>query len=403
MKMYENFTMKDNKILERVTHFYKDITDNKDKKDAVTKVADCIIGSIHGMMNSPANITEKLSEEFKEAIEFLSDGNNTVIPDDRGIPSIMVKIDNFRNCDLDHNFNSDVHPAFIMDGKPLDCIYVSKYHNFIFDGRGYSFPFAIPTQNIGFEESLLACKKKGIGWNLSYFALRAAIALKASSQGFLPRGNSDMGHDYCYPEEKGILWKEGLVETGSGPKAWSHDNTVSGIYDLCGNLNEWDTGLRLKEGEIQIIPDANCLLEECDYSQDSKWWRAIMPDGSLVMPGCKGSLKYKGKDGHIILTASEDVITDANFGCACKDIEADKGTAVPDLIKQLGMFPINKQWDYGNGWRWANTNGEFLPLSGGAYLAEDHAGVYFTGLTYPRTHNYKLAGFRSVYVKHESE
>jgi hypothetical protein len=128
-----------------------------------------------------------------------------------------------------------------------------------------------------------------------------------------------------------------------------------------------------------------------------------MPDGSLVMPGCQGTLKYNNHDGRIMMTASNDMITDTSFGCALKDIKADKETKIPDLVKQLALYPISEQWDYGYGWRWANTNGEFAPLSGGAYLAEDHAGIYFTGMTYPRTQNYKLAGFRAVYVNQKSE
>ena len=39
-----------------------------------------------------------------------------------------------------------------------------------------------------------------------------------------------------------------------------------------------------------------------------------------------------------------------------------------------------------------------MPLSGGAYKAIDHAGVFFTGITKPREERYQLAGMRLTYV-----
>ena len=60
----------------------------------------------------------------------------------------------------------------------------------------------------------------------------------------------------------------------------------------------------------------------------------------------------------------------------------------------------NPQGDY-DGWRWISTKGERLPLCGGAHRVLDHAGVFFIGLTYPRTMDYELAGFRSACILNE--
>ena len=50
--------------------------------------------------------------------------------------------------------------------------------------------------------------------------------------------------------------------------------------------------MRLVNGEIQIIPYANCMSATCDMSEGSTEWKAIKADGSLVTPGTDGTLKY---------------------------------------------------------------------------------------------------------------
>lgn len=385
------------KLYENILNFYKNVADSKDKQDAVIIIANSIICCIDGMTDSPEKVTDHVADELKSAIEFISEGKNTAIADDRGIPSIMVKYESYFADELDSSFQKQIHPAFQLKNKALKEVYVSKYLNFIFDNRAYSFPFMAPSEGIGFKDAVSASTSKGEGWNLSYYALRAAIALKASKQGYLPRGNCENGHDFFHKDEKGILVKGGLVTTGSGPLTWSHDHSEFGIYDLCGNLNEWDLGLQLCEGEIQIIPNADSLLDSTKETDAKEYWRAIMPDGKLVEPKSKGTLKYSNNAGGIVMTDSDEIITKENFGCALKDISAKEGLQIPQIVKLLALYPIDSLWNYGYGWRWANGNQDCAPLSGGAYRALDHAGIYFTGMTYSHSHEYSLTGFRSVY------
>lgn len=84
--------------------------------------------------------------------------NNVVIFDDRGIPSIMVRFENPRAA---------VTPEmFIIGGKEVDAIYISKYPNKVIKGRAYSLPMVDPTTEITFDEALAACRTKGEGWHL---------------------------------------------------------------------------------------------------------------------------------------------------------------------------------------------------------------------------------------------
>lgn len=64
--------------------------------------------------------------------------------------------------------------------------------------------------------------------------------------------------------------------TGSGPVTWAHDHTNAGIMDMKGNVWEWQDGLRLNNGEINIVANNNAALgEDCDTSANSTLWKAI--------------------------------------------------------------------------------------------------------------------------------
>lgn len=338
--------------------------------------------------------------EFKLSVEIISGGTNTVLVDDWGIPSVMVRLPMLTNRHLLKDGSDTIHPAFLVRGQSQKALYVSKFQNILIGGRGYSLPLKDPACGVTFDMASDACRSKGDGWHLLSFALRAALVLWTWKNGFLPRGNSNGGCNYYYQNEKGIPTAGGRVATGSGPVTWTHNKNWNGIYDLTGNVNEWNAGLRLVDGEIQIIPDGNCALPECDMSEDSCEWRAILPDGSLAEPGSRDSLKYDCRNGKILITTRIDRNTEKICNCSFGDIQYEEGLKIPEILYSLILCPEIPQGDY-DGWRWINTKGERLPLCGGAHRALDHAGVFFIGLTYPRSMDYELVGFRSACILNE--
>ena len=82
------------------------------------------------------------------------------------------------------------------------------------------------------------------------------------------------------------------TKTGSGPASWFHNNAYSGIADLNGNIWEWCSGMRLLNGEIQIIPDNNAADRNISVSANSSEWKAITANSILVSPGSEGVVKY---------------------------------------------------------------------------------------------------------------
>lgn len=346
--------------------------------------------------------------------------------DDQGNPSIMVVIPKFYLDDVITGASHTVHPAFIVNGVEKPYIYISKYQNIVQNSRAYSLPGQDPATYVNFDQALSYCYAKGQGWHLMSRAEWAAIALWCKKNNFMPRGNNNYGCDTTASYEKGRETyfdsganKTGRVATGSGPASWSHDGTPDGIYDLNGNVLEWNSGMRLKNGEIQVIQDNNAAIQNADHSDASTLWKAIAAaDGSLIAPGTAGSLKYDNSaagdttqtdhsvSGSIQLNNAitnymytADPTTSNYYGANSLTFEtlaATAGITAPTLIKALGLFPIDASC--GGDYLWLRNYGERIPLSGGAWNYGAAAGVFALHLSFTRTHGYCDVGFRSAYV-----
>ena len=233
-------------------------------------------------------------------------------------------------------------------------------------------------------------------------ALWGAIALWCKANGFMPRGNNSYGKDYSYTFEKGVVtYNDGTNDcrtaTGSGPNSWNHNNAPDGIADLNGNVSEWCAGFRVVGGEIQVIPDSDCMLSATDMSVNSTQWKAILQDGTIVDPGTAGTLKFDYVGGKWQLATTITDQQDASRSCAFKDIQ-NGGLTVPQLLKELAVFPAD-----GSGYNTESfylNNGaglERFPLRGGSCGSASGAGVFYTYLGYPRSNSSAYFGFRSAF------
>lgn len=309
--------------------------------------------------------------------------SNQVIFDNAGKPSIMVRIPKFNLSDVIEGAPDTPHPAFIVNGAEVPEIWISKYQNVIVDERAYSLPYQEPAVNMTYDEARTACEAKGPGWHLMSNAEWAAIALWAKKNGTLPRGNNNWGSDYSRNEEKGVPGRGSKVLTGSGPASWSHDGTAEGVYDLNGNVWEWVSGLRLYNGEIQIIPD-NQVAKQPDQSKDSEQWTPVLADGKIV--------KYTESENGVDITVGS---AKGYAGCQFMDLKAD--FPVPDFVKALALFPSDnaKHQEF----FWMDTEeGEALPLRGGSWDYGSLAGVFALFLAHARSYSNSAIGFRSAFI-----
>ena len=319
--------------------------------------------------------------------------NNVLMYDDLGDPSVMVRIPKFKIGDVIEGGGDSTHPAFIVNGKELDCIYISKYQNVVNNGRAYSLPMQDPAAMLNFDQAWQYCKQKGPGWHLMTNAEWAAVALWCKKNGFMPKGNNNYGKDSTegalpqralgtYRGADGAIYR---TATGSGPASWYHDNTAAGIADLNGNVWEWNGGLRLVDGEIQIIPNNDAADWNNPLTPTSTLWRAIKPDGTLVAPGTAGTLKYGTSWSN---TKFSSIVPPP----------AATGAGIT-LLESLGLIPHTgaASADYGDDAVWANITSERLPIRGGYWLNAASAGVFALALNDARSHVLTYIGFRAAF------
>ena len=343
-------------------------------------------------------------DDLKLSIEALSGGKNTVLFDDLGMPSVMVPFPKLKMSDLIAGGSENIHPAFSVDGVEKSVIYVSKYQNIVLNERGYSLPMRDPRASLNFDQAVTYCRNKGKGWSLTPYSLWSAIALWCRKNGTMPRGNNNYGADHAYGHEKGVptYYESGKIArcaTGSGPNTWNHNWMPDGIADLNGNVWEWCAGMRLMNGEIQIIPYANCMAADASMGASSTLWKAIAADGTLVEPGSAGTLKYNYVSGHIQLTSGDITPEDTWRGDTYQNMTLDSALTVPEIAKALLIYPDEPGGDYGGDGHYMNNSGERLPRCGGGWNNTSDAGVFYVDLNSPRSDSYTNIGFRSAYCE----
>ena len=343
-------------------------------------------------------------DEMKAAVESLTGGKNTVILDEIGMPSIMVALPKVNSKELDSDFTDTVHPAFVLNGGTKNVVYLSKFQNIVMakDGvsRAYSLPLKDPKTSINFDQALAACRAKGDDWGLTPAALWSMVALWSKKNGTMPRGNNNYGRDHSYTHEKGTEASKdgantGRILTGSGPATWNHNWLPDGIADLNGNVWEWCAGMRLNDGEIQIIPYANCMDKTVSMAADSTAWKAILQDGTLVEPGTANTLKFDYASSKIKICTTITTQADAGRSGTFEALEAADGVTVPQLLKELTLFPNGT--GFGGDGFYMNNSGERLLFRGGHWYSGADAGVFFSNLSSPRSHSNGHFGFRSAF------
>lgn len=354
-------------------------------------------------------------DDMKLAVEALSGGKNTVVFDDTGMPSIMVVLPRMVSSDLITGATQTTHPGFIVDGVEKEKVAVSKYHNIIMNSRAYSLPMQDPRTSLNWQTAVNACKQKGENWGLMPFSLWGAIALWCKKNGTMPHGNNQWGKDVTYTHERGVetstegdssgshYGETARTATGSGPATWYHDHTMLGIADLNGNVWDWCAGMRLVEGEIQIIPYANCMKATCDMGEASTEWKAIKADGTLVTPGTEGTLKYDyvGNKVTLCTTITTEVgeeTAGTGSGATFESMALASGIdAAPQILKELALFPADASGYEGDYFYLNNAAAERFPFRGGRWHHGAAAGVFYTTLGSPRSRSDSIVGFRSAF------
>lgn len=369
-------------------------------------------------------LPENRFDEMKIAIETITGGANTVLFDDIGMPSVVVAQPMQRIGDLYGTKSSAVHPAWIVDGEYKKVFYISKYMNFVARERAYSLPMRDPHVFFTFDDGVRFCLNKGRGWHLMTNAEWMAAAQWSKRNNTRPHGNTDRGMYHAAPHEKGVptaMNGHDVLRTasGSGPVTWNHNHDASGICDLVGNMFEWVGGLRLLNGEFQIIEDNTAAVYSASMlAPDSRYWRAICKNGALAAHGERDTLKVDGAEmgdseerDHLLgkplirtqidrrSYLGEDIQGNQGYvECLFSALKAEEGLNIPDIAKILGFFPDETCLPE-DGIFVARNYGERIAVRGGKAGSLDRAGLNALHFYNPRFYDGSATiGFRSAYI-----
>lgn len=340
--------------------------------------------------------------------------SNELLYDDKGMPSVMVKIPKMTYAQLGLGDSTAVHPAFIVNGQEVDAIYISKYQNIVQNGRAYSLPGQDPKASITFDSALAACTAKGEGWHLMTKMEWGLIADWCKKNGTLPYGNNNYGKDSRESVYKAIpTYKDGdgktcIVATGTGPIEWSHDRTLSGIWDLNGNVYEWNGGIRLVYGELQILANNNGADSAHSQAASGTEWKAIDgTNGQLITPNGSGTTANALKLDYISSkwtwikgTISSKVDQSRNCSFENVSVEAGLSSEAILLLQALGLYKYDNTAGAYEGDYFYSNNGvaERSFYSGGYWDDVANAGVFCSDSYNLRSRSATGIGFRSAYV-----
>lgn len=303
------------------------------------------------------------------------------IYDNAGIPSIMHRFAKVTNEEL-FGGSGKTHTAFIIGGEEYDEIYISVFENCEINGKPYSLPYMKAWTNITNDDAAKACFSKGEGWHLLTAAEWGLLANTSLKLGTLPHGNTSSGKYHADREEHGEVYDDYYTLTGSGPATWTHDHTPEGLHDLCGNHWEMLRGLRMKDGRLQAASNNDAALD-IDLTLEGDGWQDVTDD--------TGKAIKVSVDGDITFTTAEDIEQDYTGDC-WEDV---KIAFESERLKELALFAGEPEaYCYID-----STDGEYFPFRGGNWYNGAYAGVFCTGLNYPRSYVGRSIGFRSAYFK----
>lgn len=341
---------------------------------------------------------------------------NELITDDKGLPSVFVRRASKTLKELLTTDNETVHPAFMISNDQKASLCFGKFQGVAHNNRIYSLPGEDPKASIDLDTYVSYCRNKGPGHHCITAAEWAFLALLAKKNGTQPYGNNNYGKDSRESSYIAIpkTWSSGQINrvaTGTGPLTWSDDKTLSGIWDLNGNVSEWVAGIRLVYGELQVIPYNNAADPNVPIGASSTEWRAInasatsysdlyiQPDGSGTTAG---SVKLDYVSSHWAWVTTITSASDSSRYAAFANTTI--GTGISDFaalyLRAMALAPEAGDTDYEGDYFYANNGAaERCACRGGDYYGTALYGVFFLDFLYPRSYVGTGLGGRSAFYE----
>ncbi len=386
------------------TYSEDDIADGINYKRIAAAEATQMRASASSPWSTPPTLYFK--DSLRAQIEFASGGQQTVLYDDVGIPSVMQWIPAFNLQDIHADLGTGLHPAFVVNGTAKAGIWIGVYQAKVSGGRAYSWPGQDPTASVNFDTAKGYCTAKGAGWHMMTAWEWAAVALWCLKNGFQPRGNTNYGRSHANTFETGTR-SDGYppgstsgtarTKTGAGPASWRHNNAFFGIADLVGNIVEWLDGYKIVDGRMYFPDDNNFNLAEASWPAQNAYWDGTVsgaagaPKLSDTIPVNQTTDSYynsiTGEAGWRSLTYSENYFTSMPLALRQKLAAM---LIAPAVTNSTPLFTAS-------GAVYNRNNGERFPLRGGSWYNGAYAGLAFFGLGNQRSASFSDFGFRLAY------
>src|SRR5690625_428231 len=302
-------------------------------------------------------------DALRQSVEAATGGKQTVLYDEHGVPSYMYVLPKFRYEDIgfDAELGTGVCTAFLVDGVEVDQIFLGVYQASNLGGRACSLPGREVWRSINWDNARAACTSKGAGWDMMTVHDWAAVAVWCAANGYEPGGNTNYGRYHADHSQFGRLVTGGYpgvddgvanILAGTGPDAWRHDGSATGISDLVGNVWEWLWGAKTVDGRLYAATDNDLGVAESSWADT----------------------------GVDIVEANPWTSSSVN------------GTQLTD--RMLFTYPgIDLQ-----GRLYINTDGERFPFRGGSRNLGGGAGLAALNLADARSNSYTGIGFRPRFV-----
>lgn len=308
-----------------------------------------------------------------------------VIKDEKGIPDFMTLF--FMDPKDGTPDEKDIPDMFKVNGKIVQGVAISQFHNTEIDGLPYSLPYNKPIEGTCYDSAEYACKKKGKGWHMLTNTEFVYLLNEAEKLGKTIHGNTDNGRCADAPEEHGALCDGYCTLTGCDPLTWSHDGTEDGVFGLCGNYWEPVNGLRLRKGKIEYIKENDAAVVGTDKT--SKNWITAFTDNSET-------LYLDRQCGRVTLTNKQ--IAGACGGDHYSDLKlAGTLEEVPEILYKLGVTPRNYKKEKAGIWVDSRED-EATALRGSSFGSTSFGGAAALILDNTRTLSGGNISFRSALI-----